>query len=64
MRIAGEFTNFNTQKVQDEVQLKMLKKSMDLNEKSAHDLLSALVDVTDGIQGDVSHSGSNVDFYA
>ena len=63
MRIAGELNQLQSGGVQNSIQVSMLKKSLDLSEKTSGDLLSSLVESMQGIQQS-SPLGKNVDFYA
>ncbi|PLX18350.1 MAG: hypothetical protein C0601_04855 [Candidatus Muiribacterium halophilum] len=63
MRIAGDLNQLQSGGVQNSIQVNMLKKSLDLSEKTSSDLLSSLVESMQGIQQS-SPLGKNVDFYA
>lgn len=63
MRIAGDISNVRLDEQNTQVKVKMLKKAMDVQEKTSSDLIASLVDVAQGIQ-EASPVGKNVDFYA
>ncbi|MFA5479169.1 MAG: YjfB family protein [Candidatus Muiribacteriota bacterium] len=64
MRIAGELSSYQSGNVKNDIQVAMLKKTMDVTQQTAHDLMSALVEGAQGVSEHSSHLGRAVDFYA